>query len=71
MASIVYDDDDNAFSAICAGASSYLLKNTAPARLVESLKEVVEGGAPMSPDIARRVVTVFREFRHRLVPHTT
>lgn len=59
----VYGDDDNVFNAICAGASGYLLKNTPPTRLVESLKEVVAGGAPMSPEVARRVVTVFREFR--------
>ena len=63
MALTVYDDDDNVFNAICAGASGYLLKNTAPARLLESLREVVDGGAPMSPDIARRVVTLFRQFR--------
>ena len=63
LALTVYDDDDNVFNAICAGASGYLLKNTAPARLLESLREVVDGGAPMSPDVARRVVTVFREFR--------
>jgi DNA-binding NarL/FixJ family response regulator len=63
VALTVYDDDDNVFNAICAGASGYLLKNTAPARLMESLKEVVDGGAPMSPDVARRVVTLFREFR--------
>jgi len=63
MALTVYDDEDNVFNAICAGASGYLLKNTAPARLLESLREVVDGGAPMSPDIARRVVTLFRQFR--------
>lgn len=59
----VYDDDEKIFNAICAGASGYLLKNTPPARLLDSLTEVVNGGAPMSPDVARRVVTVFREFR--------
>ena len=63
LALSVYDDDDRVFNAICAGASGYLLKNTAPVRLLESLREVVEGGAPMSPEIARRVVTLFREFR--------
>jgi DNA-binding NarL/FixJ family response regulator len=63
LALSVYDDDDNVFNAICAGASGYLLKNTAPARLLESLKEVVDGGAPMSPGIARRVVTLFRTVR--------
>jgi DNA-binding NarL/FixJ family response regulator len=63
LALSVYDDDTNVFNAICAGASGYLLKNTAPARLLESLREVVDGGAPMSPDVARRVITLFREFR--------
>jgi len=63
LALSVYGDDDNVFNAICAGASGYLLKNTTSDRLLESLREVVAGGAPMSPEIARRVVTVFREFR--------
>src|SRR5262249_14413958 len=47
----VYDDDDRVFEALCAGASGYLLKKTPPARLLESLKEAVQGGAPMSPEI--------------------
>lgn len=63
LALSVYGDDENVFNAICAGASGYLLKNTTSERLLESLREVVGGGAPMSPEIARRVVTVFREFR--------
>jgi DNA-binding NarL/FixJ family response regulator len=53
LALSVYGDDDNVFNAICAGASGYLLKNTTPARLVESLQEVVAGGAPMSPSERR------------------
>ena len=63
LALSVYDDDDKVFNAICAGASGYLLKNTAPARLLESLTEVVTGGAPMSPEVAHRVLRLFREFR--------
>ena len=63
LALSVYDDEENVFNAICAGASGYLLKNTAPARLLESLTEVVNGGAPMSPDVARRVITLFRDYR--------
>src|SRR5215467_1543214 len=59
----VYDDDDRVFEALCAGASGYLLKKTPPARLLESLREAVQGGAPMSPEIARRVVELFREIR--------
>jgi DNA-binding NarL/FixJ family response regulator len=71
----VYDDDDRVFEALCAGASGYLLKKTPPARLLESLREAVEGGAPMSPEIARRVVELFREIRpldesyEQLTPH--
>jgi DNA-binding NarL/FixJ family response regulator len=59
----VYSDDDRIFGAICAGASGYLLKKTPPARLLECIKEATEGGAPMSPEIARRVVTLFQKVR--------
>lgn len=73
----VYDDDDRIFEAICAGACGYLLKKTPPAKLLDSLKEAVAGGAPMSPEVARRVITLFREFRpparadYELTPHET
>jgi DNA-binding NarL/FixJ family response regulator len=73
----VYDDDERIFSAICAGASGYLLKSTPPARLLESLREVMSGGAPMSPSVANRVLSLFREFRPldhadcHLSPHET
>src|SRR6267378_1965192 len=49
----VYEDDERIFDALCAGASGYLLKKTSPARLIECLKEAVQGGAPMSPEVAR------------------
>jgi DNA-binding NarL/FixJ family response regulator len=71
----VYDDDERIFEAICAGASGYLLKKTPPSRLLESLTEAYNGGAPMSPEVARRVITLFREVRpspqsvHDLTPH--
>lgn len=58
----VFDDDARIFEALCAGASGYLLKKTPPQRLLESLREVAEGGAPMSPEVARRVVNLFRNF---------
>jgi DNA-binding NarL/FixJ family response regulator len=57
----VYEDNDRVFKALCAGATGYLLKNTAPAKLVEGLREAHRGGAPMSPEIARLVVEVFRK----------
>ncbi len=63
VALTVYDHEGEIFNALCAGANGYLLKNTPPARLLDCLKEVLQGGAPMSPEVARRVVTLFREFR--------
>src|SRR5438128_4884068 len=54
----IYDDDERIFNALCAGACGYLLKKTPPVKLLEGLKEAVEGGSPMSPEIARRVIAV-------------
>jgi len=71
----IYDDDERIFDAMCAGACGYLLKKTTPARLLESIKEVVDGGAPMSPEVARRVIALFRDVRppahvdYHLTPH--
>ena len=56
----VYADSDHVFEAICAGAGGYLLKDTPPTRLLEAIREARDGGAPMSADIARQVVTMFR-----------
>jgi DNA-binding NarL/FixJ family response regulator len=52
----VYEDDERIFQALCAGASGYLLKKTPPEKILEYLGEVLRGGAPMSPEVARRVV---------------
>ncbi len=57
----VHEDSDSVFSAVCAGACGYLLKETPPARLLESIRELYEGGAPMSPGIARKVVLMFQK----------
>lgn len=73
----VYDDDDRIFDALCAGACGYLLKRTSPKRLLESLSEAASGGAPMSPEVASRVIKLFREIRppekadYELTPHET
>jgi DNA-binding NarL/FixJ family response regulator len=55
----VYEDSDSLFSSLRAGASGYLLKRTASARLLEAVRDVFDGGAPMSPQLARRVVQFF------------
>lgn len=52
----VYEDDDKIFNALEAGATGYLLKSTPPARIVEAIRELYEGGSPMSAQIARKVV---------------
>lgn len=52
----VFEDDDKIFAAICAGADGYILKKTPPARLIDAINEVVGGGAPMTPTIARQVL---------------
>lgn len=57
----VYKDDDRIFQAVCAGACGYLLKKTPPARLLEAVREIAEGGAVMSPEVAIRVVELFRK----------
>ncbi len=56
----VYKDDERIFKAVCAGACGYLLKGTPPARLLEALREIAQGGAVMSPEVAIRVVELFR-----------
>jgi DNA-binding NarL/FixJ family response regulator len=58
----VFDDDEKVFAAICAGASGYILKKTTPAKLIEAIQEVNDGGAPMSPGIATKVLTLFQKF---------
>ena len=69
----VYDDQERIFASLCNGASGYLLKRTPPARLLEAIREANEGGSPMSPEIARRVVELFRREAPppRRPPHLT
>jgi DNA-binding NarL/FixJ family response regulator len=57
----VYKDDDRIFEAICAGACGYLLKTMPPRRLLEAVREIAEGGAAMSPEVAIRVVELLRK----------
>jgi DNA-binding NarL/FixJ family response regulator len=71
----VYAEQDKIFESICNGACGYLLKKTPPSRLLESIREAHEGGAPMTPEIARKVIRLFQktiqpaELDEKLTPH--
>ena len=71
----VYQDDDRIIQALCAGARGYLLKKTSAPEILARLEEAAAGGAPMSPEIARLVVSLFSRFvpspgaDHGLTPH--
>ncbi len=71
----VYEDNERIFEALCAGAVGYLLKKTPPAKILESLREAIAGGSPMSPEVARKVITIFKDYRppekvdYNLTPH--
>ncbi len=56
----VFNDNDRIFQSITAGASGYILKNTSPVRILESIREAATGGAPMTPSIAHKILEVFR-----------
>ena len=57
----VHDDNENVFQAICHGASGYLLKQTAPEKILEGIREAISGGAPMTPSVAKKVLTLFAQ----------
>ena len=59
----VFEDDDKLFKCLCAGANGYLLKQTAPQKLFDGIQEVIAGGAPMSPVIAKKVLNSFQQSR--------
>lgn len=57
----VFEDDDRIFESICNGADGYILKNTSPLKIIQSLQELSDGGVPMSPFVARKVFSFFRK----------
>lgn len=57
----VFEDEKKIFDSICAGASGYLLKKTQPAKILEAIQEIYEGGAPMTSKIARKVLSSFQQ----------
>lgn len=56
----VFEDEAKVFAAICAGANGYILKNIPPVKVLEAIKEVAEGGSPMTPSIAAKVLKMFK-----------
>lgn len=56
----IFEETEKIFQSICAGASGYILKNTTPLRILEAIRETYEGGAPMSPSIATKVLKIVR-----------
>lgn len=56
----IHDDDELVFQSLCAGATGYLVKNTKPAKILDAIRDVCAGGAPMSSNIARMIVSSFR-----------
>jgi DNA-binding NarL/FixJ family response regulator len=64
----VFEDDDRVFDSICAGASGYILKNFLNIKLIDAIKEVQFGGSPMSPSIARKVLTKMQQIPEHVRP---
>ena len=61
----IYDDSDKVFDALCAGASGYLLKDSTPEKIIDSIKEVLAGGAPMNMKIAHKVLELFSQIKRK------
>src|SRR6185436_18246381 len=59
----IFEDDKKIFDSICAGAEGYILKNTAPSEILDAIKEIYEGGSPMTPTIANRVLKMVKSQR--------
>jgi len=59
----LHDDEERIFESLCNGAAGYLLKRTPPDRLLHAIREARDNGAPMSPEIAHKVVRLFRKIR--------
>lgn len=56
----IFEDDEKVFHSICSGAEGYILKNTPPSQILEAIREIHEGGAPMTPSIASKVLAMFK-----------
>ncbi len=56
----IFEDDEKVFHSICSGAEGYILKNTPPSQILDAIREIYEGGAPMTPSIASKVLAMFK-----------
>lgn len=65
----VFDDQERIFAAICAGAHGYILKNTLPSKIIESIMEVHQGGAPMTPEVASKVLRLLASGQPAQLPN--
>ena len=62
----IFEEDEKVFGSICNGAEGYILKNTPPVMILDAIREVYEGGAPMTPSIASKVLKMFRSHTGRV-----
>lgn len=62
----IFEDDEKVFASICYGAEGYILKNTAPVEILEAIKEIYDGGSPMTPSVANRVLKMIRAKHHEI-----
>jgi DNA-binding NarL/FixJ family response regulator len=67
----VFEDEEKLFQCLCAGANGYLLKKTEPEKIFEAIREVMQGGAPMSPTIAKKVIESFQPAKSSQQYHLT
>jgi DNA-binding NarL/FixJ family response regulator len=64
----VFEDEEKIFDAVLAGADGYILKKTPPLKLLDAIREVLEGGAPMTPTVARQVLQLFNNKHYKNIP---
>jgi DNA-binding NarL/FixJ family response regulator len=73
----IYEEEEKVFESLCNGACGYLLKKTPPVKLLEAIQDAYQGGSPMTPEIARKLVRLFQktgppeDIEHHLTPHET
>jgi DNA-binding NarL/FixJ family response regulator len=67
----IFEDNDKIFDSICNGAEGYILKNTPPALILSAIKEIYEGGAPMTPSVASKVLKMFKNNSSSSVKNAT